>query len=52
MLYFSVSLGLYSIILSQLTEATGFMDDIVYGNSEHDDNHQCCYIAASPTLLD
>ena len=52
MLPFSIPLGLNSTVLSQLTEATGFVDDIVYGNSEHTNNHQCRHIAASPTSLD
>ena len=52
MLPFSVPLGINSTVLSEITEAAGFLDDIVYGNSVHADNHQCYHIAASPMSLD
>ena len=52
MLPFSVPFGLYSTILSQLPEAAGFVDDVVYGNSEHTNTCQCYHVSASPTSLD
>ena len=51
-IHYVIPIKIQSYILNQLLDAVGFMDQLVYGGSEHMDTHQVYTIAASPTSLD